>query len=92
MNNKPKLYKSEITKNIKNNKEYCYLQNKEKEVALPVEEIKKKLEEKNNQKVRIITKDKVYNTTIIATRKDRIYTIEDEEIMFSDILSIEIIV
>lgn len=88
----PKIYKNEITKNINNNKEYCYLES--------IEEKKENIEEKiasifngigysYNIPVTIRTKDKEYKTSLIAKTKTSLITLDNDTIKISDIISLD---
>lgn len=88
----PKIYKSEITKNINNNKEYCYLES--------VEETNENIEDKiasifngmgysYNIPVTIRTKDKEYKTSLIAKTKTSLITLDNDTIKISDIISLD---
>ncbi len=90
----PKLYKNEITKNISNNKKYCYLQNEnvkeDKTITEKIENIFNGIGYSYNIPVTIKTKDKEYNTSLVSKTKNNLVTLDNEIIKIEDILSLEI--
>lgn len=92
----PKLYRNNISKPIKNNKEVCYL-NKEEVRQMPTQSIEETLSEifngigySYNIPVVITTKDKTYHTSIVTKTKQAILTLENEIIPRKDIIEIKI--
>ena len=89
----PTIYKNEITRNISNNKEYCYLKNESSKEKDP--EIEEKLNNifhgigyPYNKIVEIITKDKIYQTSLLTRTKSSVITINDENIPIKDIIKL----
>lgn len=97
----PKIYQNEITKNINNNKKYCYL---EEERSIPSEKVEKmnsisvKEELDNifsgfgysyNIPIIIKTSSKEYKTSLVSRTKNNVVTIENEIIPITEIISIE---
>lgn len=92
----PKLYRNNISKPIKNNKEVCYL-NKEEVRQIPIQSIEETISEifngigySYNIPVIITTKDKTYHTSIVTKTKQAILTLENEIIPRKDIIEIKI--
>lgn len=91
----PEIYKNMINKNIRNNKEYCYLENES------FEENELNIEEKlnsifhgvgypSNKSVEIVTKEKTYQTSLITRTKNSVITINDETIPLKEIIKFNI--
>ena len=98
----PKIYQNEITKKIKNNKETCYLINRESsEKNTSIEEKEKNIDEllaqifnglghSYNIPVIITTNDNVYETGIVTKIKNNIVTLDNDIIPIERILEIKI--
>ncbi len=89
----PKIYKNEITKNINNNKEYCYLKNQE-ETTQSIEDkiasIFNGMGYSYNIPVTIKTKDREYQTSLVAKTKTNLITLDNDTIKIDDIISLDI--
>lgn len=87
----PKIFQTEITKNIKNNQTKCSLKNKESPPN--IEEFINKLfnEKKHTYKIKleIKTKKKIYKTSIISKNRKSIITIDNEIIPIKEIIEIK---
>lgn len=89
MNNLSDVYKTNINKEIKNNKEYCYLENKsDNGINAELNKIVNSLGPLREKKVLIKTKLREFETYIYKRRKDYIITKELEMIKLKDIISI----
>ena len=91
----PTIYKNEITRNISNNKEYCYLKNetfkeKDPEIEEKLNSIFHGVGYPYNKIVEIITKDKIYQTSLLTRTKNSIITINDETIPIREIIKLRI--
>lgn len=93
----PKLYRNNISKPIKNNKEICYLNREVKEEKRTVETVEEVLSKvfngmgySYNIPVIITTKNKTYYTSIVTKTKQAILTLENEIIPLKDITEIKI--
>lgn len=90
----PEIYKKEIQKKIKNNKEYTYVQ-KEKQTNFDLEntlfEIFHSGKNLTRKKVMIQTKNHSYETYLLGKTKDAIITFENDYIPKKDILRIQFI-
>jgi len=97
----PKIYQNEITKNINNNKKYCYLED-EKTVQKQQSErgrlfsVKEELDNifsgfgySYNIPLIIKTTSKEYKTSLVSRTKNNVVTIENEIIPITEIISIE---
>lgn len=88
----PKIYKNEITKNINNNKEYCYLKDedvKNENIEDKIASIFNGMGYSYNIPVTIRTKDKEYNTSLVAKTKTSLITLDNDTIKISDIISLD---
>ena len=91
MSELPKIYRSKIEKNFSNNKDYVYAGN--------TSNFKYDMSVNNdlfkedgfifNKPLIIKTKDKTYDTAIIRKSTDRLYTLTEDIIKISDIVSIQ---
>lgn len=93
----PKLYRNNISKPIKNNKEVCYLNREEVSKEKPQQTVEEALSEifngigySYNIPVVITTKNKIYHTSIVTKTKQAILTLENEIIPRKDIIEIKI--
>lgn len=90
MNDLSNVYKSNINKEINNNKEYCYLQNrKDDEVNLELNNLVNSLGPLHGKKVIIKTSLREFETYIYKINKESIMTKELEVIMKKDIINIK---
>ena len=89
----PRLYKNENIEHRDNNKKICIVKENiiKEEVLVGIENIFSSSGYPFDKKVIIKTKDKTYKTYLITREKDKIKTINDEEIDIKDIMSIEIL-
>ncbi|MBO5141690.1 MAG: hypothetical protein J6C46_01600 [Clostridia bacterium] len=86
----PKLYKVDNNKIKDNNQLQCNIKKEEKiSVKKQLDEIFSGLVYPYNVSVEIITKDKKYDTSIIARTKDHILTLENHIIPIKEIISIK---
>lgn len=86
----PKLYKVDNDKIKDNNQLQCNIKKEEKiSVKKQLDEIFSGLVYPYNISVEIITKDKKYDTSIIARTKDHILTLENHIIPIKEIISIK---
>lgn len=86
----PKLYKVDNDKIKDNNQLQCNIKKEEKiSVKRQLDEIFSGLVYPYNISVEIITKDKKYDTSIIARTKDHILTLENHIIPIKEIISIK---
>lgn len=86
----PKLYKVDNNKIKDNNQLQCNITKEEKiSVKKQLDEIFSGLVYPYNISVEIITKDKKYDTSIIARTKDHILTLENNIIPIKEIISIK---
>ena len=90
MKNLPKMYKNENPKIIEHNKNVCYVQKEEKEIEPILFELLHNMKNRK-QKIWIKTSKKEYETYIIARAKQKLITIDNEEIPISEIIDIQII-
>lgn len=90
----PKIYKNEINKNIKNNKEYCYLDSltKEDEASIreKIDSIFNGMGYSYNIPVTVKTKDREYKTSLVAKTKNNLITLDNDTIKISDIITLDI--
>lgn len=89
----PKLYKNEISKPLNNNKKYCYLKDEKEDRSNSIEDklhnIFNGIGYSYNIPVRIKTKNKEYNTSLVTKTKNNLITLDNEVIKIEDIISIE---
>lgn len=94
----PKIYQTEINKKICNNKRTCYLKNEEtkKEEITTQNDIREIINEvfsgighSYNIPLTIKTKERTYQTSLIAKNKRNIVTLDNEVIPISDIITIK---
>lgn len=90
----PEIYKSNITKNIKNNKEVCYLKNIDTrnhnlDVEDVINDIFSGIGYAYNIPVIIDTMNKKYETSLVAKSKDNVVTLDNEVIAIKDIINIK---
>ena len=98
MSELPKIYRSKIEKNFSNNKDYVYAGNTsnfkyDMSVNSDIEKFIDDLFKEDgfifNKPLIIKTKDKTYDTAIIRKSNDRLYTLTEDIIKISDIVSIQ---
>ncbi len=91
----PKIYQNPLEKKIKNNKELCKIsfereeESTSKSITEEIRSIFNGLGYSYNIPVIIKTKDKTYETSLIAHTKNYIVTLDNDVILISDISSIK---
>ena len=89
----PELYKNPDLNPINNNKTLYKItkenNNNQEEIKNILDSIFYRFGHSYNKKIIIVTKDKEYETYLIARTKEAIYTLENERILISDILKIK---
>ena len=88
----PKMYKNENTNLIDHNIKSCLVEEVEEDnqkIEDSLFEIFHSFAHPYYQKVSIKTKNKDYDTYLIARTKQTVFTVDNEEIPIKDILSIE---
>ena len=98
MSELPKIYRSKIEKNFSNKKDYVYAGHTsnfkyDMSVNSDIEKFIDDLFKEDgfifNKPLIIKTKDKTYDTAIIRKSTDRLYTLTEDIIKISDIVSIQ---
>lgn len=90
MNKTTNIYKCSIDKNIRNNKEYCYLENtKDNNINEELDKLFNSLGPLYRKKVSIKTSIREFETFIYKRNKDTIMTKELEIIPIKDIISLK---
>lgn len=87
----PSIYQNNLTKDIFNNKKKCYCEKKSEEPPIDniINEVFSTLGYPYNIELEIKTKDKIYNTSLIAKTKTSIITIDNDTIPISEIIAIK---
>lgn len=85
----PSIYKNEINKKIKNNREVTYIKEEEQNVNEIIDSIFNGLGYSYNIPLIITTKNKVYETSLISRTKTKINTLDNDSIPINEIISIE---
>lgn len=88
----PNIYQNNLSKEFLNNKKNCYcekLKDTDSSIDDVITEVFSTLGYSYNIPLEIKTKNKTYNTSLIAKNKDRIITIDNEIIQLSEIISIK---
>lgn len=90
----PEIYKNNITKAIKNNKEICHLKNIEEkssnlEIKDILDDVFNGIGYSYNIPLIINTYNKTYQTSLVAKTKENIVTLDNEIIAIKDIISIK---
>lgn len=89
---KPNLFKNENI-NVDNNLEYTTLKNIEEEnndIDSKLDSIFNSFKTIYNQKVRVTTKEKIFDTYLISRTRNNIMTLKKEIIPIKDIIDLEI--
>ncbi len=93
----PKIYKNDINKSIRNNKEVCYLRSEENpdldnnySVKEILDEIFNGIGYSYNIPVIIETSNKIYDTSLITRTKSSVATLDNEVIALEEINKITI--
>lgn len=86
----PSIYKSEISKKIKNNKEVTYIKEEDKELIIDtINAIFNGTGYAYNIPVIINTKHKIYNTYLVSKTNTIVTTLNNDIIPIEEIISIE---
>ena len=93
----PGIYHKDINRNISNNQDVCYVKEEIRSISnninTNIEEILDNLFKEDgyifNKPLIITTKDKSYDTAIVKKTNNKIFTLTDDIIDISDIISIE---
>lgn len=95
----PNIFKPNINKDLKNNKDVYYsknegfreMKNQSDNKETPLETINRLSQNGYifNKKVKIVTKEATYNTKIAGKLGKKIITLDNKSILMSDIISIE---
>ena len=93
----PSIYHNDINRNISNNQDVCYAKEEirsiNNNINTNIEEILDNLFKEDgyifNKPLIITTKDKSYDTAIVKKTNNKIFTLTDDIIDISDIISIE---
>ena len=94
MSKLPKIFHNDIKNNISNNREYAYISNDvfQEKNSNPLEFINSLFNEDGfifNKPLIIKTKNKILDTAIVKKDNNYIYTLSEDIIDISDIVSIE---
>ena len=90
MNKPSNIYKCKIDREIRNNKEYCYLENtKENDINKELDKLFNSLGPLYRKKVNIKTRLRDFETYIYKRNKETIMTKELEIIPINDIISLK---
>ena len=87
----PKIYKADISKNITNNKNTCYIKENSNNTLEVLDYIFNNNHYPYNIRVKILTSNKEYDTFIISRDSKFIMTLDNDFIRIKDIKSISII-
>lgn len=85
----PSIYKNEINKKIKNNREVTYIKEEQQNINEIIDSIFNGLGYSYNIPLIITTKNKVYETSLISKSKTNINTLDNDSIPINEIISIE---
>ncbi len=87
----PNIYQNNLTKEIFNNKKNCYCEKKREEPQIDniINEVFSTLGYPYNIQLEIKTKEKSYDTSLIAKTKTSLITIDKETIPISEVISIQ---
>ena len=85
----PSIYKNEINKKIKNNREVTYIKEEKQNINEIIDSIFNGLGYSYNIPLIITTKNKVYETSLISRTKTKINTLDNDSIPINEIISIE---
>lgn len=85
----PSIYKNEINKKIKNNREVTYIKEEQQNINEIIDSIFNGLGYSYNIPLIITTKNKVYETSLISRGKTNINTLDNDSIPINEIISIE---
>lgn len=85
----PSIYKNEINKKIKNNREVTYIKEEKQNINEIIDSIFNGVGYSYNIPLIITTKDKVYETSLISRNNTKINTLDNQSIPISEIITIE---
>ena len=85
----PSIYKNEINKKIKNNREVTYIKEEKQNINEIIDSIFNGVGYSYNIPLIITTKDKVYETSLISRNNTKINTLDNQSIPISEIIKIE---
>lgn len=85
----PSIYKNEINKKIKNNREVTYIKEEKQNINEIIDSIFNGLGYSYNIPLIITTKNKVYETSLISRSKTNINTLDNDSIPINEIINIE---
>ena len=85
----PSIYKNEINKKIKNNREVTYIKEDKQNINEIIDSIFNGIGYSYNIPLIITTKDKIYETSLISRNKQNINTLDNHSIPISEIITIE---
>ena len=85
----PSIYKNEINKKIKNNREVTYIKEEKQNINEIIDSIFNGIGYSYNIPLIITTKDKIYETSLISRNKKNINTLDNQSIPISEIITIE---
>ena len=85
----PSIYKNEINKKIKNNREVTYIKEQKQNINEIIDSIFNGVGYSYNIPLIITTKDKVYETSLISRNNTKINTLDNQSIPISEIIKIE---
>lgn len=85
----PSIYKNEINKKIKNNREVTYIKEEKQNINEIIDSIFNGLGYSYNIPLIITTKNKVYETSLISRSKTNINTLDNDSIPINEIITIE---
>ena len=85
----PSIYKNEINKKIKNNREVTYIKEEKQNINEIIDSIFNGIGYSYNIPLIITTKDKIYETSLISRNKKNINTLDNQSIPISEIIKIE---
>ena len=86
---KPNIFKNNNLQTIDHNKKYCYLEEENNSIEEVLDELFNGKGYSYNKPVIIKTKEKKWDTYIVAKTKKTVITLENEIIKISDIISLE---
>lgn len=85
----PSIYKNEINKKIKNNREATYIKEEKQNINEIIDSIFNGVGYSYNIPLIITTKNKVYETSLISRTKTKINTLDNDSIPINEIITIE---
>lgn len=85
----PSIYKNEINKKIKNNREVTYIKEEKQNINEIIDSIFNGVGYSYNIPLIITTRDKIYETSLISRNKTKINTLDNHSIPISEIITIE---